>query len=288
MQIPDQIKDMAIDIFRKMPIYDELKKDFEEVRKYQEALCVLANDAEDTKLNIVRVGTILSFSIIGKIIHGKYPKDFSANDWRDIADNVHDYGIMMEGNRYTEFVFNLLAVYIDFSVDINEESVSGQAASEIRGLAEDIRVATYKLDRGLISEPDYVDDCLWICLEAMIKLIAAYKTVGLCREYADFIRAVADISVQYGRFKLYQKELSLVDEYLERQKVLDEEQERKLQQYLDELKAEQDEFNDLIDHAFSDDFENMLKNSVSLARKAGVDESRILSSTAKIDSYFTD
>ena len=258
------------------------------VRKYQEALCVLANDAENTDINILRIGTILSFSVIGKILHGKYPKDFTGDDWKDVADKVADYGVIEEQKRYTEFVFNLFAAYIDFSVNINKEVVNKKAGTEIKGLASEIRDLTGKFEEGKITEPDYVDRCLWTSFEAMIKLLAAYKTKGLCAEYAGFIQALADMSVQYARLKMYEKELNLLNGYLEGQQALDKELQAKYDEYVSDLKTESEEFDRLIENAFSDDFENMLKNSVSLARKAGVDEKDILDSKEKIDSFFLD
>ncbi len=288
MDVADLIKDISIETLQDTPVYDRLKKDIESVRKYQEAVSVLANNPDESQLNILRIGTVLSFSVIGKILQGKNPKEFSTEDWKDIADKVTDYGIKMDGQRYTEFVFNLFALYIDFSVDIHKETISGVKANEIKGLAADIRANTDKLENGIITEPNYVDDCLWISFEAMIKLLAAYKTRGLCEEYAEFIQAVADISVQYGRYRLYQHELGIINGFLEEQKVLDEELEKKYVAYLGELQDESNEFNNLIDNAFSDNFEALLKGSVELASRSGVEEERILDSESKIDSYFLD
>ena len=286
MEVVDLIKDIAVDTFKETSIYDGLKRDFESVQRYQESLQILTNTPEERGVNILRIGTILSFSVIGKILKGKRPKEFSAEDWRDVADNVAEYGVKMDGQKYTVFVFELLARYIDFSVEINKEVISEQSASEIKGLAADIRYKTQDLESGKITEPAYVDDCLWISFEAVIKLLAAYRTKGLCKEYAEFIQAVADISVQYGRFKLYQKELALINGYLEGQKQLDEQLAVEYQEYLQELKAESDQFNMLIEHAFCDDFDKLLRNSVELALNTGVDKEMILDSTEKIDSFF--
>ena len=59
-------------------------------------------------------------------------------------------------------------------------------------------------------------------------------------------------------------------------------------QDLRELKQESDIFNDLLEHAFSGDFEQRLKSSVDIARKTGVDEKMILNTDDKIDSFFLD
>ena len=121
-----------------------------------------------------------------------------------------------------------------------------------------------------------------------LKLLVAYKTRNLCPEYAKFIQAVADFSVQYGRLALYTKELELLNSYIEGQEVLDKELEAEYNAYLKALQKETDVFDDLMEHAFSDDFEERLKSSVELAKKVGVNDEMILDSDEKIDAFFMD
>ena len=195
----------------------------------------------------------------------------------------------MDPQKYTEDVFELFAVYIDVSVDINKKYVNGDNAKEIKGIAEEIRVLTKRLENGEIREAeDYVDRCLWSSFEAMIKLLAAYKTKGAGSEYAEFLRAVADFSVQYGRLALYQRELELLNGYLEDQARLDEELNAQYKAYQKALQEKEDVFNDLIANAFNENFDQRMKSSISLARKSGVSEEKILDSQEKIDSFFMD
>ena len=286
MALSDHIMDIAIETLKESPAIESLQNDIKSVRKYQEALYVYAGNPDEAGLNTLKIGTMLAFSIIGKVVQGKDPKNFEKDDWKDILDNVADYGILINPQRYTESVFELFAAYIDFSVKINEKSIGKTSAKEIRSVADEIRGLTKKLESGEIREADYVDRCMWSSFEAMIKLLAAYATSGMGSEYAQFIRAVADFSVQYGRLALYKKELDLLNEYLEEQEKLDEDLNAKYNEYLEELQAETDIFDSLIANAFSDDFEQRLKSSVDLARRAGVSEDKILDTEEKIDSFF--
>lgn len=122
----------------------------------------------------------------------------------------------------------------------------------------------------------------------MIKLLAVYSTKGVGEEYALFIQAVADFSVQYGRLALCRKELDLLYGYIEGQEQLDEELDAKYNAYLKELQAESSVFDDLITNAFSEDFDQRLRNSVDLAKNAGGSNDKILDSQEKIDSFFMD
>ena len=288
MALNEHIMHIAIGTLKDTPVYESLKKDIDSLYKYQEVLYVYAGNSDEAGLNTLKIGTILAFSIIGKIIQGKYPKTFDKDDWQDILDNVVDYGIMIDPQRYTEFVFELFAAYIDFSVEANKETVKGKSAEEIKAIAEEIRSMTNRLEKGKINEADYVDSCLWSSFEAMIKLLAVYSTKGVGEEYALFIQAVADFSVQYGRLALYRKELDLLNGYIEGQEKLDEELDAKYNAYLKELQAESSIFDDLITNAFSEDFDQRLRNSVDLAKNAGVSDDRILDSQEKIDSFFMD
>ena len=286
MALTEHIKHIAIGTLKESPLAESLKKDIDSLYKYQEALYVYAGNPDESGLNTLKIGTVLAFSVIGKIIQGKEPKAFDKSDWEDILDNVVDYGIMIDPQRYTEFVFELFAAYIDFSVDINKETVKGKPAKEIKAIADEIRSMTKNLEKGEIKEADYVDRCLWSSFEAMIKLLAIYSTKGFGEEYALFIQAVADFSVQYGRLALYRKELDILRGYIEGQEKLDEQLDAKFSAYLKELQAESNIFDDLIANAFSEDFDKRLRNSVDLAKKAGVSDDIILDSQEKIDSFF--
>lgn len=286
--LSEHATDIAIKTLKDNPAIISLKDDVDTVYKYQKALYVYASNPDEAGLNTLRAGSSLAFAIIGKMISGKDPKDFTKDDWKDILEITADHGVLMDPQKYTEDVFELFAVYIDVSVDINEKYVNGNNAREIKGIAKEIRALTKRLEDGEIREADYVDRCLWSSFEAVIKLLAAYATKGVGSEYAEFLRAVADFSVQYGRLALYQRELELLNGYLEGQARLDEELNAQYKAYKKALQNQTDVFNDLIANAFNESFEQRLKNSVSLARKSGVSEEKILDSQEKIDLFFMD
>ena len=286
--LSEHATDIAIKTLKDNPAIISLKDDVDTVYKYQKALHVYASNPDEAGLNTLRAGSSLAFAIIGKMISGKDPEEFTTDDWKDILDITADHGVLMDPQKYTGDVFELFAVYIDVSVDINEKYVNGNNAREIKGIAKEIRALTKRLEDGEIREADYVDRCLWSSFEAMIKLLAAYATKGVGSEYAEFLRAVADFSVQYGRLALYQRELELLNGYLEGQARLDEELNAQYKAYKKALQDKTDVFNNLIANAFNESFEQRLKNSVSLARKSGVSEEKILDSQEKIDSFFMD
>lgn len=314
MNLSEEALNITINTLKEYPAVEKLKEDMEAVYKYQEAVYLMVSNSDEAELNTLRTGTLLAFNYIRKKIAGKDPKNYDKEDWKEILDHVTTYGIVMDPQEYTKQVFEKFADYIDLSVRLhttaekkdkskgkkdnvsedskeknkNEFIIQEDQAKEIKGLADEIRAMSKKLDSGQMTEADYVDRCMWTSFEAMIKLLAAYKTRNLCSEYSKFLQAVADFSVQYGRLALYSKELELLNSYIEGQELLDKELETQYNSYLKVLQKETDVFEDLMEHAFSDDFEERLKNSALLARQAGVSEEMILDSDDKIDAFFMD
>jgi len=286
MELKQYVKEISIEYLKTTPIGEGISKAMTDFEQYQESLYHLAADDDGATLKGLRIGTILTFSIIGKMLAGKNPKEFSKEDWKDILDNVSDYGINIDGQKYTEFIFSLIAAYIDISVELNKLVLSKESQAEISKLSKEIKVLSGQLESGKVKETDYVEKCLWISFEAMMKLLAGYGSRIIPDDYEKLVKSIADFAVQYARYSLYSKEQALLTEYLEHQDIVDAELEEKYQLYLKEIEDRANEFNRLLDAAFSDDFSTKLKGSVALAREVGVKEDEILTSIDMVDDFF--
>ena len=179
--------------------------------------------------------------------------------------------------------------YIDGSANYLEGlNADEKHLEEIRTLALDLQNKTEAFRNDEIGEIAYIEDCMWISLEAMIKLLSAWLGTimkGL-PEYYELLHAVTMFAFEYGRLKLWSKEQELLEEYIEKQYILDEELQAKLDAFNAELAEEADMFNILVDRAFDSDFKEALMGSVILAKAAGVEEDEILSSVDEIDEFF--
>lgn len=279
-------KNIGIDLLEKTPAYEAFQKSIRELENYQSALCALHENIDGSKTQTLRIGTILIRAIVARIVYGKNPKDFYVEDWKSIADEVIEEGILMEGDEYSLLVFNMFAGYIDISVMINEK-IDKESAGSISALSDELRSLGKMFVAGEINEADYVDRCMWVSLEAIVKLLAAYMTYGLSEEYALFIRSASEYAIQFARAKMYARENALLEEYIDNQHQLDEELKLKYEKYMADLQKEAEIFNALIENAFSADFRNMLMSSVELAKEAGVKDNEILDSISKIDEFFS-
>ena len=283
------IKTITLDYLLTTPLGEDLVKLKSLYDKVQKNIYAMAENDDPDKLKQLKIGTILTFAVIGKVIDGKEPKNFSKEDWKDIAEAVSEYAIKMDGRDYSAFVFSLYSRYIDGSANYLEGlNADEKHLEEIRALALDLQDKTEKLQNDEISETAYIEDCMWISLEAMIKLLSAWLGTimkGL-PEYYELLHAATMFAFEYGRLKLWSKEQALLEEYIEKQYILDEELQAKLDAFNAELAEEADIFNSLVNRAFDPDFKEALMGSVELARAAGVEEDEILSSVEEIDDFF--
>ncbi len=282
----EKIKELSISYLQNSPIYESLKSAMLQLEKAEEIAYAMATKDENDGLTAIKIGTTLSLGVVEKIIAGKNPKSFSKEDWNDIANKVADIAILMDGQLYTEHVFLLYANYIDASVTVNNEIIPERYQAEIRGLAEELRNLTEGLRQSEIKEVDYVDHCLWISFEAVVKLLSSYSTAVFNPEVGNLVVYSADFAVQFARLQMYAKENALLETYLNHQEVLDSELEEKYNQYLAELEEETKKFENLIADAYAPDFRTKLMGSVNLAREIGVPEEKILDSVSKVDDFF--
>ncbi len=284
--LDDVIKGLPVDFLLNTPIGSEVEKATHIIESVQKHLYALSGKKGEEPLTAMKCGTIFVLAVLKKAMNGKRPKGFDKTDWADIAGAVSELAICYDDQKYSEFVFLLYAEYIDFSASIVESRAASDTVAEIRDLAKSLRDETENLDEGDISESTYIDKCLWISLEAMIKLLASLIGVVTGETEEQLTRAVASIAFEYGRYLLLQKEQKLLAEYLAQQHRLDGELQDKYDAFSKELLADAESFMNLVNHAFAPDFEALLINSANMAKTAGVSEQDILDSIEKVDTFF--
>lgn len=283
-----KLADFNIENLLHHPIMQELDRIKDTFLNVQETILKLSEDDTDANTTAVKSGTVFVFALIGKITSGRLPNEFTREDWTEIANEVMERAVIEEDRSYTEYVFQLYADYLDTMATALGERISGKVTDSIHSLAREIREESKKLREEQISEPDYVEKCLWIALEGVVKLIAATAASAGGSELTEFTAAVGSLSVQYGRLMMYQKEQAFVDKLLKHQHQLDDELQREYEQYAKEVEANSEYFKSLIEDAFSPDIRDRLLGSVSLAKEAGVREEDILQTEDDIDSFFLD
>lgn len=255
-------------------------------RKLQNCLYEMAENDDSEALTKLKIGNTLTFEVLKRISAGQYPKDYTKEDWAAVAETVTHLSVGMDGGEYSAYIFDLYANYIAWSASLFNGRIPEEKVAAITALSEELRGKTEAFLDGKIEEVSYTEDCLWICLEAMVKLLSCLLYVPRLGDYADLAQAAAIYAFEYGRLKLYKKEQALLEEYLQNQRVLDSELQEKFNAFKAELQAEMDEFNGFVENAFSSDIRTSMQGSIALARTTGVAEEEILKTVDDIDDFF--
>ena len=259
------IKQLTIEYLFRSPLGDDLGRLEELYEKVQENITALANSDDSESLKKTKIGTVLTFSVVRKIMEGKNPKEFTQDDWKDIANAVSEKAILMDSKDYSKFIFKKYSQYIDTSASLLEGVVNPNHLEAISNLAAELRAKE----------------------EALNKLLSAYYGRLLkYPEFDDLLHAVTGFAFEYGRLILWRKEQALLDKYINNQYILDEELQADFDAFRAELDKEYEKFNSLLDHAFASDIRSRLKGSVELALTAGVSPDEVLDSMEKIDEFF--
>ena len=278
----------TIDDLLDFPIAQEIEKGIALYQKLQENLYALASSDEDRRLTSIKVGTVLTLAVLRKISAGIKPEQFTSDDWAEIANSVSEYAVLKDGKDYTTFVFGLYADYIQWSASLYEGKLDPQKIKEIADLSDELRRKTVQLKEGRILETEYVEECLWICLEAIVKLLSSLVYLSGIPGLGDAAQAAAMLCYEYGRLALYSKEQALLTEYIQNQYHLDAELQEKFNAFKAELDSDATTFTALIDKAFDPSFRESLMASAELAVAAGVHEEEVLKTKEDVDSFFID
>ena len=266
----------------------KIREAVETVSSVQQSLYTLANNEDSAELDLLKIGTVFQIFLIDTLAAGKKAGELSESDWRNIADKVNQYAVLEDGQSYSEFVFTMYADYIDLSVKVLEGKVREEYLTSIQELSDTIRSNSELLRNEEIKETAYIEACLWLSLEAMIKLLSSFFTMKIPKEYADLILSASQLAFEYGRYVLYAKEQAILEKYIRNQYVLDEQLRREYEEYLKEVQFQAEKFQELVEDAFSVDIRQSLEQSAALAREAGVKEEELLQSVDDVDAFFMD
>ena len=265
---------------------EKFKRAMAVIQKAQANIAALKGNEKSDKTNIIKAGTALTAAILQKVEKGRFPTDFTLDDWEEVIDHVSAYAVKADETTYSAYVFMFYSWFINKSLEQIQYSIPDEKQEAIFELSNRIKAKTEQLANEEIKEVDYIDDCLWICLEAMIKLLSGTIDAALGFDKEQVVEGAMMLGMEYGRFVLYKREYDLVTGYLENQKILDVELAMQYDKYLEDLNAQAAQFESFIDIAFNPGFGEILINSVNLARAAGVEESEILKNTQDVDDYF--
>lgn len=290
----DLANGLTLEFLENTPVGSMLQSAISTYSKVQALLLRLSSAEDEGSLTALKIGTVLTEAFLEKFLQGKAPQDLTKADLAEIADRVTDIAVLMDGRDYSVFVFEQYARYIEFSAkllaarsDARPDARSTDQIGSILAVSQELRSNSRKLQDGEIPEPEYIEDCLWLSLEAILKCFSAYLscTTGT-PEFGMLAQSISMLAFEYGRLMACKREQDVLDASLKSQRQLDEDLSEEFDAFKNRLEAEEAQFNELIANAFATDFRDSLRSSATLASAAGVKEEDVLRTANDIDRFF--
>ena len=286
----DLANGLTLEFLENTPAGSMLQSAISTYSKVQTLLLRLSSAEDEGSLTTLKIGTVLTEAFLEKFLQGKAPQDLTRADLAEIAERVTDFAVLMDGRDYSVFVFEQYARYIEFSAKLlaaRSDARSTDQIGSILAVSQEIRNNSRKLHDGEISEPEYIEACLWLSLEAILKCFSAYLscTTGM-PEFGMLAQSISMLAFEYGRLMACKKEQAVLDASLKSQQQLDENLSEEFEAFKNRLEAEEAQFNELIANAFAPDFRDLLRSSAALASAAGVKEEDVLRTASDIDRFF--
>ncbi|WP_144082051.1 hypothetical protein [Mobilibacterium timonense] len=286
----DLVNGLTLEFLENTPAGSMLQSAISTYSKVQALLLRVSSAEDEESLVALKIGTVLTEAFLEKFLQGKAPQYLTRADLAEIADRVTDIAVLMDGRDYSVFVFEQYARYIDFSAKLlaaRSDARSADQVGSILAVSKKLRSNSQKLQNGEITEHEYVEDCLWLSLEAILKCFSAYLscTTGM-PEFGMLAQSISMLAFEYGRLMACKKEQAVLDASLKSQQQLDENLSEEFEAFKNRLEAEEAQFNELIANAFAPDFRDSLRSSAALASAAGVKEEDVLRTANDIDRFF--
>ena len=247
---------------------------------YQASRPKLKEGAKATLVaSVVEGGTAFVIAVVQKRREGKKLKDFTADDWTEIAGST-GLGAVRGGVRG-------LSIYSLTNFTATSAAVASSIVTAAFGIAEQAN----KLRRGEIDELEFIEAAELVSLEAAVSGLSSF--VGQALIPVPVLGAVIGNTVGMIMYNavsssLSRREAELLTRYLEEQRVLDEHLAADYQDLIDRLDASMADYLKVLERAFSPDVEVALLGSVELALALGVAADELLDSEQKTLTYFLD
>ncbi len=239
----------------------------------------------DSKALSIKAATVCILSLWNKISKKGSAENLSEEDWKEIAQTVLNYAVITDAKTYTKLVFIQYRKSIDFAIVKMKANAESDSVKRLKEIVDQLKRNEEMLDNGSLSEVSFVDDDLWLCLEAIFIVLSDRSGIRIKDgKYQELSNVIGAVIFQKIRLSVFEDELQALEESLNEQKKLDETLEAKLDDYINRLKDELDIFDATIDEAFSSDFRTAFTGSGKLASMVGAEE--VLEDLEDIDNYF--
>lgn len=254
------------------------------IEKY---LPVAENVMDQDKSDLsIKTATIFLISLWSKLKQGGSLSELNKDDWNNTLGHAAENAAMIDPKDYSLMVFDLYRRSIAYAIDPMRANASESVISRLEEIVALMDGYAEALDAGDMPETKFIEENLWLSLEAVFLVLTDRMSHTLLPEKRqELAEAVSALVFQKIRYSHYDEELSVINECLEYQAELDQKLTERVNAYKDALNDELDEFDMLVEKAFNtSDFQMAFRGSINLAKSLGADE--LLQTEQDIDDYF--
>ncbi|WP_285725104.1 hypothetical protein [Psychromicrobium xiongbiense] len=222
-------------------------------------------------------GTTFVLAVVAKRREGKKLKDFTGEDWIDIAGDA-GFGVVKGGVRG-------VTIYALTNFTVTSAAAASAVVTAAFGIAEQAN----RLRRGEIDEVEFIENSELVALEVAVSALSSF--VGQAFIPIPVLGAVIGNTVGMVMYRaaassLSKREAALLEQYLREQRELDAELSAEYQELIDQLDEAMAGYLGLLELAFSPDVQVAFASSTELANELGVAPNEILDSEEEIIEYF--
>ena len=241
---------------------------------------------QDTKDVSIRAATMFLIGLWSKLKQGDSVSDLTKDEWNNILGDAYEQAAVIDPKDYSLRVFDLYRKSIEFAIEPMRFNASPAAVKRLEEIVSLMGGYAMDLEEGAMPEAKYIEENLWLSLEAVFTVMTDRLNFRLIpEERRDLAEAVGALAFQKLRLSIYEKELDAINECLDQQSQLDQKLTEQVNAYIDALRDELDEFDALVEKAFDTaDFQSAFRGSIDLAKLIGTEE--ILQTQQDIDDYF--
>lgn len=245
---------------------------------YQKSKPTVVEGAKATVVAAAAEGlTAFCGAIIRKKKTGKKLKDFTEDDWKEIAGDS-GLGAVKGGIRG-------ISVYALTNYTATPAAVASSLVTASFGVAQQ----AHMLRQGEIDAIQFIENSEMLCLDVSVSALASFAgqaIIPIPVLGAVVGNAVGMLLYQIGKDGLSAKEQEIISNYLKELGELDHKLAEEYQQCVDQLKHSFAMYVELLGNAFDADVEKALDGSVKLAKRMGVPTQELLKSHSEIEAFF--
>lgn len=228
---------------------------------------------------VIEGGMTFALAIFEKRKNGKELKDFTQDDWQEIGEKT--------GISSFKGGIRGISIYTLTNFSATPCAVASALCTASFGVAEQ----ACRFRHQEINEVELIQCAEIACLDAAVSALSSslgQTIIPIPILGAVIGNTVGTIMYQAAKDGLSSREQELAEQYMLKQKELNQQIEEDYAMLIGELQVNMLAYVELLSRAFHPDPQEALDGSVALAKSLGISQCEILDSAEKIDSYFLD